>query len=164
MNRSGWSAVFFVLVIINLMLASALGGAFLERGKAWARDSSMELAQVEKKIDPTLRKLPKVNNAPLTSDEATFPRPSYDSGWVNISPGELKTLNHNIGGNLDHYVVDLQFRNQTNLSNCGMGGNHQGSMQYGGYFQNVNSSSIQIYKYPQELATIQYRVRIWVYN
>ena len=41
---------------------------------------------------------------------APFPRPAYDSGWVAISPGEQKRLTHNIGGNTDNYVVDMQFK------------------------------------------------------
>ena len=40
--------------------------------------------------------------------------PDYDSGWVDvpISPSgtSSKILTHNLGGNLDKYVVDLQYR------------------------------------------------------
>ena len=42
---------------------------------------------------------------------APYPRPAYDSGWQPIAKGGQVVLNHNLGGNRDNYVVDLQFKN-----------------------------------------------------
>ena len=44
---------------------------------------------------------------------SSLPRPAYDSGWITTpfgSPSQLytRTLTHNLGGNADDYVVDLQ--------------------------------------------------------
>ena len=30
--------------------------------------------------------------------------PAWDSGWVDIAPGTLQTLTHNVGGNADDYT------------------------------------------------------------
>ncbi len=35
--------------------------------------------------------------------------PAYDSGWVYLGQDEAKTLTHNLGGNVDNYVVDMQY-------------------------------------------------------
>ena len=50
-----------------------------------------------------------------------FPAPDYDSGWYSIAQNETKTFTHNLGGNVDNYVVDMQFKQ--------FGGLHQ--MYYG---------------------------------
>ncbi len=39
-----------------------------------------------------------------------FAKPVYESGWLSIAAGEEKELSHNLGGNLNNYVVDLQIR------------------------------------------------------
>ena len=36
------------------------------------------------------------------------PTPTYDSGWVSVDPDQAKTLTHNISGNPEDYVVDMQ--------------------------------------------------------
>jgi hypothetical protein len=41
---------------------------------------------------------------------APFPRPAYNSGWVAIAQDSTITLTHNIGGTVDNYVVDMQFK------------------------------------------------------
>jgi hypothetical protein len=36
---------------------------------------------------------------------------NYDSGWIDLGTNEAKTLSHNLGGDTDNYVVDMQYRN-----------------------------------------------------
>ncbi|MDX1776416.1 MAG: hypothetical protein R3297_07530, partial [Desulfobulbales bacterium] len=52
-----------------------------------------------------------------------FPRPAYDSGWVDIGWLETKALTHNLGGDPDNYVVDLTFKDLSSgvVSNRGLG-------------------------------------------
>ncbi len=78
---------------------------------------------------------------------APFPRPAYDSGWVTQDVGRL-TLFHNIGGNVDNYVVDAQAK----LAEVGL--NDWG-------YWNLTTNSIEL---PQAYETLTVRVRIWVYN
>ncbi|UCE18045.1 MAG: hypothetical protein JSV84_14450 [Gemmatimonadota bacterium] len=97
---------------------------------------------------------------------APFPRPAYDSGWRTIAQGETQTLNHNIGGDPDNYVVDLQFKGSS-------GGAHQ--MYYGldwdtkdystgGYWRDLTVTSISVYRGGDDTTISKIRVRIWVYN
>jgi hypothetical protein len=95
------------------------------------------------------------------SDGAPFPRPAYDSGWQSISQGGYKTVTHNIGGNVDNYVVDMQFKvSITGINNCGFGGD--GS--YGGRWQGLTTSNITVFRGPNDNFLDQVRIRIWVYN
>lgn len=82
---------------------------------------------------------------------APFPRPAYDSGWV-LPPAWEFTLFHNIGGNVDHYMVDLQEMGARGP--CG---------PYGlTYYRDLTPDSILICmgRSPFRLT----RLRIWVYN
>jgi hypothetical protein len=52
-------------------------------------------------------------DAAAVNTVSCFPRPAYDSGWITTPFGDPSrfygvTLNHNLGGNADDYVVDLQ--------------------------------------------------------
>ena len=100
---------------------------------------------------------------------APFPRPAYDSGWLSINQGQTLTLTHNIGGSVDNYVVDLQFKH----SSLGIHQMYYGfsyywngstNMSYGACWQDLNTTSIKVYRRINEGAAEQIRVRIWVYN
>jgi len=98
---------------------------------------------------------------------APFPRPAYDSGWVTINPGQEKTLTHNLGGNVDNYVVDLQFKATSlpfQIHSIAYGGDLVGSRREGGYYKNLNTSSVIINRFAHDLQADQMRVRIWVYR
>lgn len=65
-------------------------------------------------------------------ESAYFPYPRYDSGWlnrsqINILQVETTELTHNIGGNVDRYLVDIQIKYadpDIGISNQNMGGNN----------------------------------------
>jgi len=80
---------------------------------------------------------------------APFPRPAYDSGWVAGSGGFV-TLFHNIGGNVNNYVVDTQSKVPG-----------RGIMTYTGPYENLTTNSVMIYGSSPESFC---RLRIWVYN
>lgn len=79
-----------------------------------------------------------------------FPPPAYDSGWV-AGDGNT-TIFHNLGGNVDNYVVDIQIMTPS-------GGIASGQ---GLYYGNLTTSSVDIYIYSGEGKFG--RVRIWVYE
>jgi hypothetical protein len=82
---------------------------------------------------------------------APFPRPAFDSGWRGYGVDrELVTIFHNIGGNVDNYIVDTQWKEGANIL---------GDRTVPNY-QNLTTSSIMVYSYTHRLV----RVRIWVYN
>ena len=101
------------------------------------------------------------------------PRPTYDSGWVNINPNSAKTLAHRIRGNPDHYVVDMQYRN----SGSGVNQRYYGGMdighfhapglsedaRMGAYWRTLRSNTIAVYRRPDDIYAQQVRIRIWHY-
>ena len=105
---------------------------------------------------------------------APFPRPAYDSGWTTIAKDEDLTLNHNIGGNPDNYVVDLQFF-ETGPSGVGrhirnLGGDvwwqgaTTGHQINGGSWQDLTSTSVTVGRGRTDQMANQVRIRIWVYK
>jgi hypothetical protein len=80
-----------------------------------------------------------------------FPRPAYDSGWVAVT-GYSHTLEHAIGGNVDNYVVDVQFQSWLQF----------GSANVGGAWKELISTQITVVW--EDSTYDQMRVRIWVYN
>ena len=110
----------------------------------------------------TLRSVPYAHRAEYVN---RFPAPHYDSGWTNVSTGN-NTFTHNLGGNTDNYVVDMQFK-ETPAAAYGV---HQGfyGMDYddiqgsrGAYWYWLGTSTIQVYVGPSTTSINQVRVRIW---
>jgi hypothetical protein len=97
---------------------------------------------------------------------APFPRPAYDSGWVTIS--DVEKLTHNIGGNVDEYVVDMQFKDTNpygnGIHNYGSGGIEFDGYYLGAYWRNLTTTSISVLRWGDDLFADQVRIRIWVYN
>jgi hypothetical protein len=97
--------------------------------------------------------------------------PNYDSGWVNISTSSAITLNHNLGGNPNDYVVDMQY----NSLGSGVNQRYFGGADFGdqieigspedrmsAYWRSLNATSIVVYRRPQDVYASQVRIRIWV--
>jgi hypothetical protein len=98
-------------------------------------------------------------------------RPAYDSGWTAISPGSTATLTHNLGGNSDNYIVDMQF-NEVNgtpgVHNTNFGGNWWADgptlYQRGIWWKNLDTSIIEVTRGDEDYHADEIRVRIWVYE
>lgn len=120
-------------------------------------------------------------NLGSTGEGAAFPRPAYDSGWIPIPQGGVEQtgikLTHNLGGNVDNYVVDLQFRHIDPVAGIsyvhhhGYGGNTRepgrcpGSCdERGAYWTWLTDTDIIVRRYCYEPYVQQVRVRIWVYK
>ena len=93
--------------------------------------------------------------------------PAYDSGWTAVSRGSTRTLDHNLGGDADDYVVDFQFRD---AEHAGSGEDvHQvyyGFDSYfiwvtGAYWKNLTSSQIKVVRAIHDNNAGEVRVRIW---
>jgi hypothetical protein len=103
------------------------------------------------------------------SDGAPFPRPAYDSGWVAVAQNSQVTLTHNIGGNADNYVVDLQFKADPDylpygVNNFGYGVYHNDAGDMGAFYRSLTTTSVKVYRAAVDLTAAEVRVRIWVYN
>jgi hypothetical protein len=93
----------------------------------------------------------------------------YDSGWINMSLGQVYWAAHNLGGDPGEYFVYLVGRNGSGVHNANYGTyNPAGQTEGGGYWYSLSASSIGLYRghtdfhpysYPSEQWT-QIRVRI----
>jgi len=98
---------------------------------------------------------------------AAFPKPAYDSGWVNkadFGGNSCKNLTHNLGGSTDKYVVDLQIKDGSNITNSGLGGDNDGPGGRGAIWQNLTTTHIEICFWYGDVALDAIRARIWVYK
>jgi hypothetical protein len=103
----------------------------------------------------------------LTVSGSFFPRPIYNSGWVDVAPGEERILAHNLGGNTDNYIVDVQFRHDGFIHNLGYGGDDKGyanEYAYIGAYYWFDATNIGVVRLPQDDQISQIRIRIWVYK
>lgn len=99
--------------------------------------------------------------------------PSYDSGWIYLGQDESKTLTHNLGGDMDDYVIDMQYRasdvNGINLRYYGGAdfGNkpapgHSEDDRVGAYWRSLNTTNVTVYRRPEDTYAEQVRIRIWI--
>ncbi len=101
------------------------------------------------------------------------PTPTYDSGWVSINQDQAKILAHNIGGDPDHYVVDMQYRS----SGSGVNQRYYGGADFGAnpapgtnendrvaaYWRTLTADKITVYRRPEDIYASEVRIRIWHY-
>ncbi len=101
------------------------------------------------------------------------PRPTYDSGWVSIGQDQARTLAHNIGGDPENYLVDMQYRSGSNGVNLRYyGGADFGANpapgasendRVGAYWRTLTDSQITVYRRPEDIYATEVRIRIWHY-
>jgi hypothetical protein len=95
---------------------------------------------------------------------AAFPRPAYDSSWIPMSTGTSQTLNHNLGGDEDKYVVDFTCKSGgEGINNWGVGGDVNSPEAYGGWWSDLTTSQIIIHRWDDDTDCVDIRVRIWMY-
>ena len=101
------------------------------------------------------------------------PTPTYDSGWVSVSQDQARALAHDIGGDADDYVVDVQYRsagsgvNQRYYGGADFGANPPGGMseddRVGAYWRSLSPWTITVYRRPEDIYAPEVRVRIWCF-
>lgn len=101
---------------------------------------------------------------------APFPRPAYDSGWINLGGyGACSTLVHGIGGDLGNYFIDMQMNDPKygyGIANYFSGRDRYdagGTVDVGNWYSNLTTNSVEIMCGPH-FGWTNVRVRIWVYN
>jgi hypothetical protein len=102
--------------------------------------------------------------------------PDWDSGWRALEPGTSLRIYHNLGGNPDNYLVDLQFYFAAPaylVHNIHIGGSAfaehvgQGGHIYrtlGASWSGLDNESIKMHLREDEGAITHLRVRIWKYE
>jgi hypothetical protein len=95
-----------------------------------------------------------------------FPRPAYDSGWVAVAQNSSMDFDHNLGGNVDNYVVDMQMKSTggAGINNIYIGANTTGEYWYGAHWSQLTTTSSRVHREIDDNTAGQIRIRIWVYN
>ena len=90
-----------------------------------------------------------------------FGKPSYDSGWVALAQNETKYLTHNVGGYINYYVVDMQFRDAGSYKvNQVFFGGRDGDTE-GAWWDKLTTSDIRVHRGEMDGYSDEIRVRIW---
>jgi len=104
-----------------------------------------------------------------------FPCPAYDSGWVALAPGESKYLYHNLGGNVENYLVDMQMKDAPpgdamGIHNIGYGTEKTRTEQWGWNYEgagynSLSTTGIYVFRSLDDKSfggADEIRIRIWV--
>ncbi|MFQ5594880.1 MAG: two-component regulator propeller domain-containing protein, partial [Anaerolineae bacterium] len=90
--------------------------------------------------------------------------PLYDSGWVPIQAGQVVTLTHNLGGDVDGYTVGMKFQDTTpdgrGIHQFAFGGLAAGRAFYGAAWQNLTDTTIQVVRSGNDISAQQVRLFI----
>jgi hypothetical protein len=92
-----------------------------------------------------------------------FPSPDYDSGWV--AQGLYNTnWTHNVGGDPDNYLIDMQCRNPgVGIHNDGIGGDdYEFGQGEGVYYRFLTSTHVNVARDTYDPWCQEIRIRIWV--
>lgn len=104
-----------------------------------------------------------------TPQNLPFGAADYDSGWVVVNMS-LMTLNHGLGGDVDDYFVNLEFRYLSDgegapgVHNTGMGCDTSGSVgneERGAEIYGLSSSTVNVWVGIEDMLVDEIRVRIW---
>ncbi|RLC74064.1 MAG: hypothetical protein DRI61_17310, partial [Chloroflexi bacterium] len=92
--------------------------------------------------------------------------PDFDSGWVDVAPGETRTITHNLGGNPNLYLIRAASRDTAldgvGINHRGAGGVNDSGTRSGGKWQNLNATTIDIFRRPEDTFADQARASIWL--
>jgi len=102
--------------------------------------------------------------------------PDWDSGWTPLDPGQAVVLNHNLGGNINRYIVRMEFKAVPTkgspelpmaIHHNAYGGAStnvlgKDAAYLGANWQNLTDQSITLYRWSDDQLANQIRVRIWL--
>ena len=90
--------------------------------------------------------------------------PEYASDWVDIAAGGTFSFTHGVGGDVDDYTVGIKFRKPGGahgIHQYALGGVVDAEYYYGGAWQNLTDSTIQVMRFADDTAMQQVRVSIY---
>jgi hypothetical protein len=111
-----------------------------------------------------------------------LPAPAYDSGWTSIIAGADNTYGHDVGGDINNYVIDLQFKDDSGtipdlgIHNLGFGGDWTSDYflvsvicmyrlgHSGITIRKLTSTTIDVGRGGFDTESGQFRIRIWTYT
>ena len=106
-------------------------------------------------------------SAHYQSDEA----PDYDSGWTTITANKDIDFVHNLGGDVNDYTVVLEQKDTNGswgINNKWLGTDvyYVGLTRYyvGSFWVNLGTTSVTVWRNPQDISSDQVRVKIWLHK
>jgi len=88
----------------------------------------------------------------------------YDSDWQEITPGQVMTLTHNLGGNADGYTAGVEFYdsdpNGLGIHQFAAGGLEHDGLWEGAAFQHLTSSTVQVVRFADDVHASRVRMVI----
>ncbi|MCD4750677.1 MAG: hypothetical protein K8R59_15000 [Thermoanaerobaculales bacterium] len=98
--------------------------------------------------------------------------PSYDSGWTPVATSHTVQFDHEVGGDPDAYVVDLQFNDADGSIGAGVNAyKYGGDNVYepatesydsrGAAWSHLDEASIGVWRLGDDLSADEVRVRLW---
>ena len=104
----------------------------------------------------------------VTGQISGFPRPDFDSDWMDVPAGGSVTVTHNLQGDAKDYVVDMTFRDQhygSGIHQNTYGGDvRPGPENKGMYWEDLTPTSIKVVRMSDDVRCQQVRIRIWMYR
>lgn len=144
--------VIAIVVLTNLVILASLLAYLAAAGAVMAFPPGPEgLAPPERTVW----------GAPITS-APTLPDPNYDGGWKSIAKGKNLKIVHNVLGDVDTYVVDMQCKDTANngdkINNdyYGVDYLHGGATWWG-----LTKRVIYVYREGADQFCDKVRIRIW---
>jgi hypothetical protein len=92
---------------------------------------------------------------------ASEPILEYCTAWAAIGQGSTVTVVHNLGGDVDDYVVKLWFRNPaspTGVHQVYYGGAEGGGELYGAYWHGLDTTQIQVSRHYADIEAVEFRL------
>ncbi len=92
-----------------------------------------------------------------------FPAPHYDSGWYTMTAGSDHVFTHNLGGDPDNYIVDMQFKDESYGVHqwfYGVDYDNLGN-KWGAAWHSLTDSTITVDRMSNDTNVDYVRVRIW---
>lgn len=92
--------------------------------------------------------------------------PDWNSGWLDITPGEILTLTHNVGGDVMDYTVGIKFQDtagglvsiaalpaegELGIHQFAIGGLEDTNKFYGSAFRHLTDSSIEVLRFGDDV-------------
>jgi len=92
-----------------------------------------------------------------------FSTPDYDSGWINIAPGETISLVHALGTtNVYVYMIGKDAAGLIHQLDYGWDTSGTGILHYGAAWYGLDANAINVNRGPNDGNWVQVRVMIWI--
>ena len=158
-----------VRMMMAMLIASFALGTASAGNAEWAPDKSLfELKEIldqqAAELEDLRARVVRLEDAGLHVD--AWPRIAYNSGWKPIGLNEAMTLEHNVGGNLDRYIVLLDQEGENLGRTCSGYGHYWDFTAYawaGISYRHLTESEITVFRSDHDPSSERFRIRIITY-